>query len=177
MTKEEKAVIIGELSEKFAATPYFYITDTAGLTVAEVNAFRRLCFQRGLEYRIVKNTLIAKALETTGTDYTPFNDTVLKGMSGVIFSPENPKTPAKLIKDFKKEAGKDKIRFKGASIEGGLFIGEDQLAALENVKSRQEMIGDIIGLLQSPAKNVVSALQSSGGKLAGILKTLSEREG
>lgn len=177
MTREEKAVIIGELSEKFAATPYFYITDTGGLTVAEVNAFRRLCFQRGLEYRVVKNTLIAKALETTGVDYSVFNGTVLKGLSGVIFSPENPKTPAKLIKDFKKEAGKDKIRFKGASIEGGLFIGEDQLVALENVKSKQEMIGDIIGLLQSPAKNVVSALQSSGGKLAGILKTLSEREG
>ncbi|MDI9860285.1 MULTISPECIES: 50S ribosomal protein L10 [Bacteroidota] len=177
MTREEKAVIIGELSEKFAATPYFYITDTGGLTVAEVNAFRRLCFQRGLEYRVVKNTLIAKALETTGVDYSAFNGTVLKGLSGVIFSPENPKTPAKLIKDFKKEAGKDKIRFKGASIEGGLFIGEDQLVALENVKSKQEMIGDIIGLLQSPAKNVVSALQSSGGKLAGILKTLSEREG
>ncbi|MDI9866586.1 50S ribosomal protein L10 [Flectobacillus sp. DC10W] len=177
MTREEKAVIIGELSEKFAATPYFYITDTGGLTVAEVNAFRRLCFQRGLEYRVVKNTLIAKALETTGVDYSAFNGTVLKGLSGVIFSPENPKTPAKLIKDFKKEAGKDKIRFKGASIEGGLFIGEDQLVALENVKSKQEMIGDIIGLLQSPAKNVVSALQTSGGKLAGILKTLSEREG
>jgi len=177
MTREEKVVIIGELSEKFAATPYFYITDTGGLTVAEVNAFRRLCFQRGLEYRVVKNTLIAKALETTGVDYSAFNGTVLKGLSGVIFSPENPKTPAKLIKDFKKEAGKDKIRFKGASIEGGLFIGEDQLVALENVKSKQEMIGDIIGLLQSPAKNVVSALQSSGGKLAGILKTLSEREG
>jgi len=176
MTREEKAVIIGELSEKFAATPYFYIADTGGLTVAEVNAFRRLCFQRGLEYRVVKNTLIAKALETTGVDYSAFNGTVLKGLSGVIFSPENPKTPAKLIKDFKKEAGKDKIRFKGASIEGGLFIGEDQLVALENVKSKQEMIGDIIGLLQSPAKNVVSALQSSGGKLAGILKTLSEKE-
>jgi len=177
MTREEKAVIIGELSEKFAATPYLYIADTGGVTVAEGNAFRRLCFQRGLEYRVVKNTLIAKALETTGVDYSAFNGTVLKGLSGVIFSPENPKTPAKLIKDFKKEAGKDKIRFKGASIEGGLFIGEDQLVALENVKSKQEMIGDIIGLLQSPAKNVVSALQSSGGKLAGILKTLSEREG
>jgi large subunit ribosomal protein L10 len=108
MTREEKAVIIGELSEKFAATPYFYITDTGGLTVAEVNAFRRLCFQRGLEYRVVKNTLIAKALETTGVDYSAFNGTVLKGLSGVIFSPENPKTPAKLIKDFKKKLVKIK---------------------------------------------------------------------
>jgi large subunit ribosomal protein L10 len=177
MTKEEKGIIIQELSEKFAATPYFYITDTGGLTVTEVNAFRRMCFQRGFEYRVVKNTLIAKALETTGVDYTPFNDTVFKGLSGIIFSPENPKSPAKLIKDFKKEAGKDKIKFKGASIEGGLFIGEDQLAALENVKTKQEMIGEIIGLLQSPAKNVISALQSGGTTIAGILKTLSEKEG
>jgi large subunit ribosomal protein L10 len=177
MTKEEKGVIIQELSEKFAATPYFYITDTGGLTVAEVNVFRRMCFQRGFEYRVVKNTLIAKALETTGVDYSSFNDTVFKGLSGIIFSPENPKTPAKLIKDFKKEVGKTKITFKGASIEGGLYIGEDQLVALENVKSKQEMIGEIIGLLQSPAKNVISALQSGGQKLSGILKTLSEREG
>jgi large subunit ribosomal protein L10 len=171
MTKEEKGVIIQELSEKFAATPYFYITDTGGLTVAEVNVFRRMCFQRGFEYRVVKNTLIAKALETTGVDYSSFNDTVFKGLSGIIFSPENPKTPAKLIKDFKKEVGKTKITFKG-----GLYIGEDQLVALENVKSKQEMIGEIIGLLQSPAKNVISALQSGGQKLSGILKTLSEKE-
>lgn len=176
MTKEEKAAIIGELTEKFAATPYFYITDTAGLTVAEVNIFRKMCFNAGLEYRIIKNTLIAKALEPTETDYTEFNEKVLVGMSGVIFSPEDAKSPAKLIKAFKKEAGKDKIRFKGASIEGGVFIGEDQLVALENVKSRQEMIGEIVGLLQSPAKNVISALQGGGNKLAGILKTLSERE-
>ncbi|MFC0185098.1 LSU ribosomal protein L10P [Pseudarcicella hirudinis] len=177
MTKEEKAIVIAELSEKFAATPYFYITDTAGLSVAEVNNFRRMCFERGVEYRIIKNTLIAKALETTGNDYTEFNEKVLKGMSGVIFSPENAKIPAKLIKDFKKEAGKTKITFKGASIDGGVFIGEDQLAALESLKSREEMIGEIIGLLQSPAKNVISGLQSGGNKLAGILKTLSEKEG
>jgi large subunit ribosomal protein L10 len=101
----------------------------------------------------------------------------LKGLSGIIFSPENPKLPAKLIKDFKKEAGKDKITFKGASIDGGLFIGEDQLVLLENIKTKQEMVGEIIGLLQSPAKNVISALQSGGNTLAGILKTLSEKEG
>lgn len=177
MTKEEKGQVIAELSEKFAATPYFYITDTAGLSVAEVNNFRRMCFERGVEYRIIKNTLIAKALETTGNDYTEFNEKVLKGMSGVIFSPENAKVPAKLIKDFKKEAGKTKITFKGASIDGGVYIGEDQLAALESLKSREEMIGEIIGLLQSPAKNVISGLQSGGNKLAGILKTLSEKEG
>jgi large subunit ribosomal protein L10 len=96
-------------------------------------------------------------------------------MTGIIFSPEDAKLPAKLIKDFKKEAGKDKITFKAASIEGGLYIGEGQLVSLENIKSKNEMIGEVIGLLQSPAKNVISALLSGEKKLAGIVKTLSER--
>ncbi|RXK51040.1 50S ribosomal protein L10 [Aquirufa rosea] len=175
MTREEKNQIIDELSEKFAVTPYFYIASTAGLTVAQATEFRRMCFSRGLEYKVFKNTLIAKALEKTGNDYSAFNEGVLKGMSGIIFSPENAKVPAKLIKDFRKEAGKDKITFKGASIEGGLYIGEDQLSALENIKSKNEMIGEVIGLLQSPAKNVISALTSGEKKLAGIVKTLGER--
>ena len=177
MTKEEKAVIIGELSQKFQTIPYFYITEATGLTVAQVNNFRRMCFQRGVEYRVVKNTLIAKALETLDTDYTSFNDTVLKGFSGVLFHPESGKVPAKLLKDFRKESGGDKLKLKGASVDYSLFIGADQLDTLLNLKSKQELIGDVIGLLQSPAKNVVSALTSGGGKLAGILKTLSEREG
>ncbi|MHA8067173.1 50S ribosomal protein L10 [Aquirufa sp. ROCK2-A2] len=175
MTREEKNQIIDELGEKFAATPYFYIASTAGLSVAEATQFRRMCFARGLEFRIFKNTLIAKALEKTGNDYSSFNAEVLTGMSGIIFSAEDAKSPAKLIKDFKKEAGKNKITFKGASIEGGLYIGEDQLVALENIKSKNEMIGEVIGLLQSPAKNVVAALKSGEHKLAGLVKTLSER--
>ncbi len=175
MTREEKNQIIDELGEKFVATPYFYIASTAGLSVAEATTFRRMCFARGLEFRIFKNTLIAKALEKTGNDYSAFNAEVLTGMSGIIFSLEDAKSPAKLIKDFKKEAGKNKIKFKGASIEGGLYIGEDQLVALENIKSKNEMIGEVIGLLQSPAKNVVAALKSGEHKLAGLVKTLSER--
>jgi len=175
MTREEKNQIIEELVEKFSATPYFYIASTAGLSVAEISQFRKMCFQRGLEYKVFKNTLISKALEKTGIDYSAFNEAVLKGMSGIIFSPENAKVPAKLIKDFKKEAGKDKITFKGASIEGGLYIGEAQLVALENIKSKAEMIGEVIGLLQSPAKNVLAALQSGEHKLAGLVKTLADR--
>jgi len=175
MTREEKNQIIDELGEKFVATPYFYIASTAGLSVAEATNFRRMCFARGLEFRIFKNTLIAKALEKTGNDYSAFNAEVLTGMSGIIFSLEDAKSPAKLIKDFKKEAGKNKITFKGASIEGGLYIGENQLVALENIKSKNEMIGEVIGLLQSPAKNVVAALKSGEHKLAGLVKTLSER--
>jgi large subunit ribosomal protein L10 len=177
MTREEKAVIIAELSDKFKEIPFFYIVDANGMTVEETNNLRRKCFNQGIEYRVVKNTLIAKALETLDTDYTPFDGTVLKGFSGIMFHPESGKAAAKLIKEYRKESGNDKLKLKGASVEYSLFIGENQLDTLLTLKSKQELIGEIIGLLQSPAKNVVSALQSSGGKLAGILKTLSEREG
>ncbi len=176
MTREEKSAIITDLSDKFKTTPYFYVVDASGMSVEETNNLRRKCFNQGIEYRVVKNTLIAKALETLETDYTPFNDSVLKGFSGIMFHPESGKAAAKLIKEYRKESGNDKLKLKGASVEYSLFIGEGQLETLITLKSKQELIGEIIGLLQSPAKNVVSALQSSGGKLAGILKTLSERE-
>lgn len=175
MTKEEKGAIIDELAEKFAATPYFYITDAGGLNVAKTNELRRLCFERGIEYRVVKNTLISKALERLDTDYSSFDGTVLKGFSGVMFHDESGKVAAKLIKDFLK-ANKNSIQLKGASVDSALFIGHDQLDTLLNLKSKQELIGEVIGLLQSPAKNVISGLQSGGNKLAGILKTLSEKE-
>ncbi len=176
MTREEKGIIIGELSEKFAQTPYFYITDASGMSVAETNNLRRKCFEAGIEYRVIKNTLIAKALETLETDYTPFDESVLRGFSGVMFHPESGKVAAKLIKDAIK-GGNKKLKLKGASIDSGIFIGHDQLDTLLTLKSKDELIGEIIGLLQSPAKNVISALQGGGNKLAGILKTLSEREG
>ncbi|GAB2783242.1 50S ribosomal protein L10 [Rhabdobacter roseus] len=176
MTREEKEVIIDELSQKFSTTPYFFITSAAGMSVSEVNQLRRQCFDRGVEYRVVKNTLIKKALETLDTDYTPFESEVLKGFSGIMFHPESGKVPAQLIKEFRKKAGNDKLKFKGASVDYSLFIGESQLETLISLKSKDEMIGEIIGLLQSPAKNVLSALQSGGNKLAGILKTLSEKE-
>lgn len=170
MTREEKGVIIEELAQKFQTIPFFYITEASGMTVDQVNQLRRMCFERGIEYKVVKNTFIKKALETVaGADFTPFNDTVLKGQSGVMFHAENQKAPAQLIKEFRKT--NDKLQLKGASIDASLFIGADQLDTLISLKSRQELIGDIVGLLQSPAKNVLSALQSSGGKLAGILKT------
>jgi large subunit ribosomal protein L10 len=175
MTKEDKGVIIEELAGKFAVTPYFYITDASGLNVAKTNELRRLCFERGIEYRVIKNTLIQKALERQDTDYTSFDAEVLTGFSGVMFHPDNGKAAAKLIKDFLK-ANKNSIKLKGASIDSSLFIGHDQLDTLLTLKSKQELVGEIIGLLQSPAKNVISGLQSGGNKLAGILKTLSERE-
>jgi large subunit ribosomal protein L10 len=175
MTRQEKGTIIDGLSEKFASTPYFYITDASGLSVAKTNDLRRLCFERGVEYRVVKNTFIKKALDRQSTDYSAM-DAALVGFSGIMFSTESGKTPAKLIKDFLKE-NKNSIKLKGASVDTSVFVGHDQLDALVNLKSKQELIGEIIGLLQSPAKNVISGLQGGGNKLAGILKTLSEREG
>lgn len=176
MTRQEKAEIIDELSQKFASTPYFYITSAAGMSVSEANDLRRLCFEKGVEYRVVKNTLIKKSLETLDADYTPFDAEVLKGFSGIMFHAESGKVVAQLIKEFRKKSGNDKLKFKGASLDSALFVGENQLDILVNIKSKEEMIGEVIGLLQSPAKNVVSALQSGGGKIAGILKTLSEKE-
>jgi large subunit ribosomal protein L10 len=174
MTKEQKAEIIAELTERFASNNYFYITDAAGMTVEQINNFRRTCFNKGIEYKVYKNTLISKALETLDADYTAFNTSVLKGASGILFSPESGNAPAKLLKEFYK-GGINKPVLKGASIDQSLFVGSDQLETLVNVKSKAELIGDVIGLLQSPAKNVVSALQSGGNKLAGIIKTLSEK--
>lgn len=176
MTREEKTAVIEELKDKFQNTSYFYVCDASGMTVAEINRFRQLCFERGVEYKVYKNTLIKKALETMDADYTEFNNTVLHGVSGVMFTNESGKAPAKLLKDFYTKTLAKPV-LKGASIDSATFIGADQLDALANIKSRQELIGDVIGLLQSPAKNVISALKGQGGKIAGILKTLSEKEG
>lgn len=173
MTKEEKSRIIDDLSQKFAEKSHFYITDASGLTVEEVNRFRKLCYSRGIEYKVVKNSLIRKALSTLPTDYAPFDEKVLTGFSGILFS-DTGNAPAKVLKEFYRK-GKEKPVLKGASIDTALYIGEDNLDQLSALKSKNELIGDIIGLLQSPAKNVISALQSSGSKLSGIVKTLSER--
>lgn len=175
MTREEKAQLISDLTEKFQQTDHFYITDTSGLTVAEINKFREECFKKGVEYKVVKNTLIKKALENLETDYSDLSD-VLKGFSGVMFVNENAKVPAEVIKDYQKQDPKDRPAFKAASIDTDIFIGSDQLDMLSKLKSKQELIGEIINLLQSPAKNVIAALQSGEHKLAGIVKTLSERE-
>ena len=173
MTKEEKSKIIDELSEKFSNNAHFYITDAGGFTVAEVNAFRRICYNTGIEYRVFKNTLIQKALEKSGSAYEPLFD-LLKGSSGVLFSKEVGNAPAKAIKAFraKKEGAP---RLKAASIGSDLYIGDENLNMLSELKSKNELIGDVIALLQSPAKNVLSALLSSKHKLAGLVKTLEER--
>ena len=174
MTREEKAQIIDELAEKFANHAHFYITDAGGFTVAQINNFRRLCFKNGVEYRVYKNTLIRKALERQeGTDFSPLFKS-LHGFSGVIFSKESGNVPAKVIQEFRiKMAGKPGL--KAASISSDLFIGDENLKMLAELKSKNELIGEVIGLLQSPAKNVISALQSGKHTVAGLLKTLESR--
>ncbi|WKN42245.1 50S ribosomal protein L10 [Tunicatimonas pelagia] len=176
MTREEKGVLIDDLAEKLRNTSYFYVADTGGLSVKEINEFRAMCFQRGIEYKIFKNTLIRKALEQLDTDYEPFHD-ALKGTSGIMFSAETSNAPAKVIKEYRKKGGDaEKPALKAASIDSDLFIGEEHLDMLSSLKSKDELLGEVITLLQSPAKNVISALQSGKNKLAGIVKTLSERE-
>ena len=174
MTREEKAQIIEELSTKFANHAHFYITDATGFTVAQVNNFRRLCFKSGIEYRVYKNTMIQKALERQeGTDFSPLFKT-LHGFSGVIFSKEAGNLPAKVIREFRvKLEGKPVL--KAASINSDLYIGDENLNMLAELKSKNELIGDVISLLQSPAKNVISALLSGKNTVAGLVKALEER--
>jgi large subunit ribosomal protein L10 len=174
MTKEEKGIIIDELAEKFSQNNHFYITDASGLTVAQINAFRRLCFNAGVEYRVYKNTLIRKALEKQEGNYEELFQT-LKGFSGVIFSKEIGNAPAKVISEYRRKL-EGKPGFKGASIESTLFVGEDQLTTLVGLRSKNELIGEVISLLQSPAKNVLSALLSGKHTVAGLVKALEERK-
>lgn len=175
MTRQEKATIIEELKEKFNANQNFYLTDASGFTVAEINAFRRMCFDKGVEYRVFKNTLIKKALDSLDADFSGLDDS-LKGHSGVIFSEEIGNLPAKVITEYRKKQGADKPLLKAASIDSDLFIGEENLKMLTDLKSKNELIGEVVGLLQSPAKNVISALQSGKNTLAGLVKTLADRE-
>ncbi len=176
MTREEKTQVIDELVDKFGKYGYLYFTDATGLSVAQINKFRRLCFDRGISYGVYKNTLIKKALGKLEQDYEEFSNKVLKGFTGIIFSEESGNLPAKVIKEFRKGASVDRPLLKGASIDTDLFVGENQLDVLVSLKTKNELIADVILLLQSPAKNVISALQSGTQKLAGIVKTLSDRE-
>jgi large subunit ribosomal protein L10 len=148
------------------------LTDVSGLDAAKTSNLRRACFKAGIELTVVKNTLLAKAMEASDKNFGDLTD-VLKGNTAMMFS-EVGNAPAKVIKDFRKKS--DRPILKGAYIEEAIYLGDDQVEALVNIKSKEELIGEIITLLQSPAKNVVSALQSGGGTLAGIIKTLSQKE-
>ncbi|MBX0291232.1 50S ribosomal protein L10 [Hymenobacter sp. HSC-4F20] len=180
MIREEKQALVDELSEKFQSHNAFYIADASGMSVAKINEFRRLCFNRGMEFKVYKNTFIRKALDTLGGD-TSEMDTALKGQSGILFSKESGNAPAKLLQDFYKAQNygkgvEPKPALKGAYVDASIYIGANQLTSLSTLKGKNELIGDVIGLLQSPAKNVISALSSGGNILAGLIKTLSEKE-
>ncbi|MBQ9435588.1 MAG: 50S ribosomal protein L10 [Bacteroidales bacterium] len=171
MKTEEKSQIIDSIAKDLAEYSNVYVTDIAGFTVETVNQLRKLCFRRDVKFKVVKNTLLKRAMDAAEGDYSELYPT-LKGATSIMLC-NTGNVPAKLIKEFR--AKNKKPLLKAAHIEMTTYIGDDQLEALCNIKSKNELIGDLIGLLQSPAKNVVSALQSGGGKLAGIVKTLSER--
>ncbi len=172
MNREEKQEVVLALQEKIQEYGNFYIADTSGLSVEKVNSIRRKCFESGIEMKVAKNTLIKIAidgLEGNVSEIFP----ALKGQSALLFSKVG-NGPAKLIKALRK-GKEEKPVLKAAYIDSAIFVGDNHLDSLVSLKSREELIGEIIGLLQSPAKNVVSALQSGGGKIAGIVKTLQER--
>lgn len=171
MRKEDKQEIVQALAEQIKSYGNFYITDTADLSVEKVNGIRRKCFENNIEIKVVKNTLIKKALIEAGVDTEELAG-VLKGASTLMFA-ETANAPAKLIKELRK-AG-DKPLLKAAYIQETAFIGDDQLNSLVNLKSKEELIADVIALLQSPAKNVISALQSGGNTVSGLVKALEER--
>ena len=173
MTREEKSQVIEVLTAELASNANIYLADISGLNAGTTSDLRRACFKANVKLAVVKNTLLSKAMEASDRDFGDL-PSVLKGNTSVMYS-ETGNVPAKLIKTFRKKS--EKPLLKGAFIEESVYIGDNQLDMLVDIKSKEELLGEIIGLLQSPAKNVVSALKSSGGKLAGILKTLSEKEG
>lgn len=173
MRKEDKNQLIEVLTEELLQASTFYLTDTSAMNSENTSQLRRLCFKQDIRLKVVKNTLLYKAMERTGRNYSELYP-ALKGSTSIMFS-EAGNGPARLIKEFKDKFKSEKPVLKGAFVEETSYLGENQLEFLLTIKSRNELIGDLIGLLQSPSRNVISALQSSGGKLAGVVKTLAER--
>ena len=170
MRKEDKGAIISQLAEVVKLYGHFYLVDTTAMDAASTSALRRKCFKADIKMVVVKNTLLEKALMSIEeVDYSPLFGS-LKGTTAVMFS-EVANAPAKLLKEYKDGVPS----LKAAYAEEGIYVGADQLEALANIKSKNEVIADIVALLQSPAKNVISALQSGGNTIHGVLKTLGER--
>jgi len=173
MRREDKNLLIDKLAEQIKQYPHFYLTDISELNAKVTGNLRRKCFERKIELVVVKNTLFIKALERSGkSDYTPLYDSI-KGSTSVMFT-ETGNIPAKLIKEFRK--GNPKPLLKAAFVEDSIYVGENQLDALVNLKTKNELIADVVAMLQSPAKNVISSLQSGRNIIAGVVKTLSEKE-
>lgn len=176
MKKEDKGVIISQLAETVKSYPNFYLTDIEALNAEKTSKLRRECFKQEIKLVVVKNNLLKKALENVEGNFSPLFDS-MKGNTAVMFS-QVANAPARLIKDFTKDAKKGQIakpELKAAYVQESFYVGAENLDALVSIKSKNELIGDVIMLLQSPAKNVISALQSSGQTIHGLLKTLEER--
>ena len=172
MRREEKNAIIDSLAEKLKEYSHFYLTDTAELNAADTSDLRRKCFENDIKLIVVKNTLLKRALEKSGVNFEELYP-VLKGTTSIMFANAG-NTPAKLIREFRKKH--DKPVLKGAYVQESIYLGEISLDALISIKTKQELIGDVILLLQSPGKNVISALLSGGNKIHGVLDTLSKKE-
>ena len=172
MTREEKSQVIEDLAGKLTDNNVIYLADISGLNASDTSNLRRACFKAGVKLAVVKNTLLAKAMESSDKDFGELPET-LKGNTSMMIA-EVSNAPAKVIKEFRK-GKREKPILKGAYVEESVYVGDDQLESLVNIKSKEELIGEVLGLLQSPAKNVISALLSGGGKIHGILQTLSEK--
>ena len=173
MNKDEKQIVIDDLSKRLDDNNVIYITDISDLDAVATSALRRQCFAKNIKLSVVKNTLLKKAMENVqGKNFTELYD-VLPGPTAIMLS-DTGNLPAKLIKEFRKK--NDKPVLKGAFVEESVYVGDDQLNSLVDIKSKDELLGEIVGLLQSPAKNVISALSSSKSTIAGLVKTLSEKE-
>jgi len=170
-TKEEKSQIIETLTERLNNNKHFYLTDISGLNAEDTSALRRKCFEKDIRLMVVKNTLLKKALEQTEGEYGDIYD-ILKNSTSVMFC-DTGNAPAKLIKELRKKG--DKPVLKGAYVEESIYIGDDQLDALSSLKSKDELLGDLVGLLQSPMKNVLSQLQSGGNIIHGVLDAIKEK--
>ena len=171
MTKEEKSIAIEEISDILKSNQNIYLADISGLNALQSSSLRRMCFKAGVKLSVVKNTLLEKAMVSSSKDFGDLKDTLIGNTS--IMIAESSSAPAKVIKNFRKKS--ERPILKGAMIEEDIYIGDDQVEMLFAIKSKEELIGDIILLLQSPAKNVVSALSSSSGKLSSILQTLTNK--
>jgi large subunit ribosomal protein L10 len=172
MRREEKNAIIDSLAERFKEYSHFYLTDTAQLNAADTSDLRRKCFNNEIKLIVVKNTLLKRALEQSNVNFEELYP-VLKGTTSIMFTNAG-NSPAKLIKEFRRKH--DKPVLKGAYVQESVYVGDNMLDALVSIKTKQELLGDLIALLQSPAKNVISALQSGGTTIHGVLETLSKRE-
>ena len=172
MRRDEKNTIIDSLAETIQEFSHFYLTDTAQLNAADTSALRRACFEKDIKMIVVKNTLLKRALEKSEKNFDELYE-VLKGSTSIMFT-NTGSVPAKLIKDFRKKH--DKPVLKGAFVEESIYIGDEELDALVAIKSKDELIADLVALLQSPMKNVISALQSGSNTIHGVLETLSQKE-